>query len=301
MKGSLFNQIETFLTIAQEGSIRGAARKLELSPPAVSNALKQLESYLGLPLFTRTTRTIEFTEAGKCLMEQTSPAMNALHQALESVQDLSQIPSGKVRITVPRFAYQLIVEPIYAEFCSLYPEVELEISVSNTSINIIKEGYDAGIRFGHRIEEGMVARPLMPKMKEALFATPDYLERFGSPSTPQDLQHHKLIQYRYMPSNQLAPLELNDKGETIRLDPPLSMIVNDTDLMIDAASKGLGIGRIVGPMIQEGLSSGQFIPILEEYWIEYPGLYIYFPQHSQKARRVRVLVDFICQKSTTLL
>lgn len=299
MKGSLFNQVDTFITIAQEGSIRGAARKLELSPPAVSNALKQLEFHLGLPLFTRTTRTIELTEAGKCLMGQASPAMDALYLALESVKDLSQVPSGKVRITVPRFAYQLIVEPIYAEFCALYPEIELEISVSNTSINIIKEGYDAGIRFGHRIEEGMVARPLMPKMKEALFATADYLERFGTPRSPQDLQHHKLIQYRYMPSNQLAPLELNDKGETIRVTPPLSMIVNDTDLMIDAASKGLGIGRIVEPMIREALSSGKLIPILEEYWFDYPGLYIYFPQHTQKARRVRVLVDFLCQKNAS--
>lgn len=164
------------------GKHSGAARKLELSPPAVSHALKLLESHLGLPLFTRTTRTIELTEAGKCLMGQASPAMDALYRALESVQDLSQVPSGKVRITVPRFAYQLIVQPIYAEFCSLYPEIELEISVSNTSINIIKEGYDAGIRFGHRIEEGMVARPLMPPMKEALFATADYLERFGTPA-----------------------------------------------------------------------------------------------------------------------
>ncbi|WP_199459085.1 LysR family transcriptional regulator [Vibrio owensii] len=297
MNGTTYNQLMMFHTIAQEGSITAAARKLEIAPPSVSQALKMLEEQLGLPLFTRTTRRIELTEAGQLLYERTLASMSELNLAVESVSDLSRVPSGKVRITVPRFVYQSLLKPIYIEFCQRYPSIQLEISVSDKAIDIIRDGFDMGIRFGDRVEEGMIARQLTLPVKEALFASPGYVEQYGLPKTPDDLKQHKLIQYRFISSNQVAPLNLNNQGETTTVNMPTALIVNDTDVMIDAAHNGLGIGRIVTPMVEEGFKKGEIVPVLEEYWQPYSGLYVYFHKNTQKAKRVRVLIDFLLEKA----
>nr|WP_232313043.1 LysR substrate-binding domain-containing protein [Enterovibrio coralii] len=169
----------------------------------------------------------------------------------------------------------------------------MEISVSDAAVNIIDDGFDVGIRFGHKIEEGMIARPLTKDCREALFASPAYVEKHGAPKTLQDLQQHKQIQYRFITSNQLAPLVLTDNGEQVTVAMPASLIVNDTDLMVDAATKGLGIGRLVEPVVEEQLKQQTLIPILEQHWHTYPGMYVYFHQNTQKAKRVRVLIDFL--------
>lgn len=298
MNGTTFNQLVMFHTIAQEGSITKAAQKLQIASPSVSNALKALETRLELPLFIRTTRRIELTEAGRQLYDSTIDSVNELNYAFDSVGELSKVPSGKVRITLPRFVYQYLLQPVYVEFCNRYPGVELEISVSDAAIDILKEGYDLGIRFGDRVEDGMVVRQLTSPMSEALFASPAYIKRNGIPLTPDDLKAHKLIQYRFITSNQLAPLELNRSGETISVDMPKALVVNDTDLMLDAAIKGLGIGRIVEPMITDLIKNGELVPILKAYWLPYSALYVYFHQHTQKAKRVRVLIDFLMEKYT---
>lgn len=297
MNGATYNQLLIFQAIVAEGSIRGAARKLEMAAPSVSQALKNLETTLGLPVFTRTTRRIELTEAGRLLYQRTGSALTALSYALESVRDLSEIPTGKVRVTLPRFVYQLFLQPIYAEFCELYPNIELEISLSDAAVNIVSEGFDVGIRLGDRIEDGMVAKRLSPPMREALIASESYLRRYGVPRKLADLKQHRLIQYRFIASNQLAPLDLVDNGQTVRAEMPVALIVNDTDAMVDAARRGLGIGRMVEPVVKEALQQGTVKPVLEKHWCPYPELYAYFAQESQKARRIRVFLDFLSEKS----
>lgn len=300
MKGSTFNQLTIFQTIVQEGSIRGAARKLEMAPPSASHALKQLEVQVGLPLLNRSTRRMELTEAGKMLYEQITGAISTLDYAMESVQDLNERPSGRVSITIPRFAFQFFLRPIYAEFCERYPDIQLEISVSDKAVDILSEGHDMGIRFGDRVDPGMVARQITAPMREALFASDAYIKRHGLPKTPDELQQHKLIQYRFIASNQLAPLTLQSEGQALSVQMPLALIVNDTDVMVDAAEKGLGIGRLVTPLVDEHLKTGELKPVLEENWYPYPSLYVYFMQNSQKARRVRVLIDFLVEKGKLL-
>lgn len=300
IQGTTFNQLTIFLTIVSEGSIRGAARKLEMAPPSVSQSLKKLETHLGFPLFNRTTRRIKLTDAGRLLHEQITESMSSLEFALERVQNLGDTPSGKVTLTLPRFAYQFFLRPIYAEFCQRYPDILLEISVSDATVNIISEGIDLGIRFGDRIEQGMVAKQLTPSMKDALFASHAYIEQHGQPKSLQQLKQHRLIQYRFIASKQLAPLVLQQKGQSVVVDMPGAMIVNDTDLMIDAAEKGLGIGRLITPMVSEKFTRSELVPILQKHWSPVSGLYLYFLQNSQKAKRLRVLIDFLVEKGLEL-
>lgn len=296
MKGTTFNQLIMFHAIVREGSITKAAQKLEIASPSVSNALKGLEEDLGLPLFTRTTRRIELTQAGQLLFDRTRDPINELNFGFESVADLSRVPSGRVHLTTPRFVYQYLLQPIYAEFCQRYPEIELEISISDAAIDILKEGVDLGIRFGDRVDEGMIARQLTPPMREALFASQHYIDHYGLPTDPDELQQHRLIQYRFISSNQLAPLLLDNNGETVNVVMPHALVVNDTGLMQDAALKGLGIGRIVEPMVQEELKSGALIPVLQDYWYPYAPLYVYFHKNTQRAKRIRVFIDFLMEK-----
>ena len=175
MKGATYNQLSIFSTIVKEGSIRGAARQLEIAAPSVSQSLKLLEAHIGMPLFNRSTRRIELTQAGELLFERIGDHLINLDLALDSLQDLNKAPSGRVRVTLPKFAYDFLLRPIYAEFCERYPDIELEISIDDKVVNILDEGFDIGIRFGHRVDEGMVARALTSSMKEALFCSAKYI------------------------------------------------------------------------------------------------------------------------------
>ncbi|USD67009.1 LysR family transcriptional regulator [Vibrio sp. SCSIO 43136] len=293
MKGTTYNQLQVFQAIVREGSIRGAARKLEMAAPSVSQSLKLLEANIGLTLFHRTTRKIELTEAGRLLHERTMSAMDSLNYALESVQELSDEPSGPLRVTIPRFVYNTYFQKVYADFCRLYPQIQLEVSISDAAIDIAKEGFDLGLRFGSIVDEDMVAKQLTPPMKEALFASPSYIEKNGQPKSLDDLKQHRLIQYRFMTSNKLARLNLVENGQETQVEIPISMIVNDTDLMVDAAKEGLGIGRLVYPALEPHLKDKSLLPILETRWSTYPGIYVYFNRNSQKVKRVRVFIDYL--------
>ncbi|OLF79398.1 LysR family transcriptional regulator [Alteromonas sp. W12] len=300
MNGTTFQQLIVFHAIADEGSISGAARQLEMAPPSVSHALKSLEASVGVPLFNRTTRRVELTDAGKLLKQQTHHAIDTLDIAFEEVNALSYTPRGTVRITTPRFAFQQLLAPYYQEFCERYPDLKLEVSINDAAVNLITDGMDVGIRFGDRIEEGMVAKRLTKATKECLFCSPQYAKKYGLPSSIDSLQQHKLIQYRFITSNKLAPLHLWQNQQAVSVSMPIAMVVNDTDLMIDAAKKGLGIGRIVEPMVDELFETGELVPVLKENWFPYSGLFMYFQQHSQKAQRIRALIDFLEEKHAVL-
>lgn len=218
MNNALYNQIRIFQSIAREGNISAAARKLEITPPSVSNALKLLEEHIGHPLFVRTTRRIELTETGQQLLEQTAAAVEVLETSLESLRDQNREPSGAVRITLSRFAYLLILKPAMAAFCQQYPGIQLEISVYDGTVNIIEERFDLGIRFGDILEGGVVARPLMKPFREGLYASSAYLAEYGVPESPADLSHHRLIGYRFITNHRILPLISRPRRATHRGD-----------------------------------------------------------------------------------
>ena len=296
MNNVIYNQIRIFQSIAREGSISAAARKLGITPPSVSKALKLLERHTGHPLFVRTTRRIELTDTGLQLLQQTSLAVESLERAMESIKDLNQQPSGLVRMTMSRFAYLLVLKPFMAEFCLRYPGIQLEISVYDGTINMIEEKFDLGIRFGDILEGGVVARPLMKPFSEGLYASAAYLEEYGVPERPADLHHHRLIGYRFMTSNRILPLLLEDKGEQLTVEMPYQLICNDIDVMADGIRNGLGIGRLFEPVYRLLPDREQLIPVMESYWKTYPPVYLYYLKSTGKTKRVKTLIDFLLSK-----
>lgn len=293
MNNVIYNQIRIFQSIAREGNISAAARKLEITPPSVSKALKLLEQHIGHPLFVRTTRRIELTDAGQQLLEQTSAAIDSLEESLESIRDQNHEPSGLVRITLSRFAYLLILKPVMAAFCQQHPGIRLEISVYDGTVDIIKERFDLGIRFGDILEGGVVARQLMKPFREGLYASSAYLEAFGIPTTPAALYQHKLIGYRFITNNRILPLILDYNGEQLTVEMPGQLTSNDIDVMADGIRNGLGIGRLFEPIHSLQPDKEKFIPVMENLWKTYPPVYLYYPRNAGKTKRVKTLIDFL--------
>lgn len=297
MDSVVFGQLTVFHAVAAEGSITGAARRLGVGLPAVSKSLKSLENKMGVPLFNRTTRRLEITEAGQMLLTRTVDAMQSLSYAVESVHDLGQTPSGTVRITAARFAYQCILRPLLAGIHEAYPQINLEISVYDGTVDILEQGFDMGIRFGDRLEEGMVARRLVAPFREGLYVSEDYVRRHGLPNDPSELGRHHLIGYRFTTSNRMLPLILERDGQELTVDMPTSIVTNDIEVTTDGIRKGLGIGRLFEPVHNQLVDRDKFIPVLKKCWRTYPAVYLYFPKNSQRAKRIRTVIDFLAGES----
>lgn len=292
MDNSTYGQLAVFHAIAREKSISAAARKLGVTVPSVSKSLRLLERTTGIPLFARTTRKISLTEAGQALLNSTAAAMSELDMALEDVMDSGGQPAGTVRLTLSRFAYQLIVRSRLADFYQAFPQIQLELSINDGTVNLVDEGFDLGIRFGNTLNEGMVAREIYPPFKLGLYASAAYLAHAGTPKTPQALPDHRLITYRFTTSNRLSPLVLDNGGVSLAVEMPYAMICNDIDAVCDAVLAGLGIGRIFEPLQQRMHQGEKLIPVLKKYWQPFPAVYLYYQQHSSRAKRVQAVIDF---------
>lgn len=293
MDSVVFGQLKVFHAVAAEGSITGAARRLSVGLPAVSKSLKSLETSMGVPLFNRTTRKLEITEAGQMLLTRTVDAMQSLNYAVESMHDLGQTPRGTVRITAARFAYQCILRPLLEGIHEAYPQINLEISVYDGTVDILEQGFDLGIRFGDRLEEGMIARRLVPPFREGLYVSECYARRHGLPNDPSELSRHQLIGYRFTTSNRMLPLILEREGQELTVDMPTSIVTNDIEVTMDGIRKGLGIGRLFEPVHDQLADRDTFIPVLETHWRTYPAVFLYFPKNSQRAKRIRAVIDYL--------
>ena len=264
MDNSFYGQLNVFQTIAQEGSISAAARKLEIAVPSASQALKLLEQKIGVPLFHRTTRNIQLTDTGRQLLERTEQAMATLHQAFEEVRNFGEQVSGTVRITMARVMYQLVLRPHLAEFHQRYPQIQLEISLNDGLSHLIEDGIDLGIRFGNRLDEGMVVRKLMNGTQEGLYVSQRYAAQHGMPKTPKDLSAHQLIGYRFISSNKIEPLVIAQNGQETAVEMDTPLICNDPEILLDATRQGLGIGRAFTHNMQQQPDRADFVPVLQK-------------------------------------
>lgn len=247
---------------------------------------------MDMPLFWRSTRRVQLTEAGTRLLQQTEPLMRELDSRLEQFLGEEHEPAGLVKITLSRFAYRLIIQPYLAEFNQRYPHICLDISVYDGTVDLMQAGYDLGIRFGDKIDENMVARQLLPSFQEGLYVSKGYLQQYGEPQRDNLHQHH-LIGYRFITTGQSLPLILEKDGQSESIEMPTPIICNDIDTIADGVRAGLGIGRLFTPIHQQLPDKNDFIPVLTDYWRNYPPVYLYYPQASQKIKRVAAVIDFL--------
>ncbi|WP_373778538.1 LysR family transcriptional regulator [Glaesserella sp.] len=294
MNSSDFGQLLIFHSIAQENSISGAAKKLNIAVPSVSKSLKNLEKKIGVPLFLRSTRRIQLTETGLKLWQETQLPMEQLKQIWQTLDEQYHEPNGTVRITLSQVHFDLIFKPVYAEFCRRYPEIVLEFSINNAKVDLLAENFDLGVRLGHSLSENVVAKRIYPPMRQGLYVSQQYAEQHGIPHSIKELAQHRLISLRFISSGKIEPLFLRVNGENQLIPFDNTLIFNDTSMLIDAVSQGMGIGRIFEPLVpKQG-----FVPVLAQHWLTFPESYIYYPPMQHKPKKVQLLLDFLAEKQT---
>lgn len=291
MNPAPFLQLQAFLAVARHQSFSRAARELGVSRSAVSQAVQQLEEQLRVVLLTRTTRSVALTDAGQHLVASAAPAVGQLLSAFTRVAARPGETVGRVRLTVPRVAIPLIIGPVVREFRERHPRIDVEVSVDDRLVDIVSEGYDAGVRFTESIERDMVRVRLTGSTRFVVVGAPSYLERHGAPERPRDLLRHECINFRSRTTGQLYAWELERGKRTWRVPVRGSIVTNDGALALSFVEQGLGLGYAFEPTVTNQLRAGRLRLVLEAYAAVVPGLFIYYPSTAQRSEALRLFIE----------
>jgi DNA-binding transcriptional LysR family regulator len=286
-----FSGLSEFAAVAETRSFTAAAARLGISPAAVSQTVKLLETRLGTPLFIRTTRRVGLTEAGAALYAGIAPATAEIAAALDAASALADAPAGLLRLTVPRMAVDLVVTRVMQAMRSTYPKVAIEVSVDDNAVELPGHAFDAGIRIGEYIERDMVAVRLTEDIQWSIVASPTYLDRSGRPETIEDLIDHDVIGYRFPASGSIYRWEFEREGRSLSVDTKGSVIVNDGTLLVSLAVAGLGLAYVADIAVKDEVASGVLIPVLTRFLPSSAGLHLYFPRHAQRQPKLRAFID----------
>ncbi|MDD0968610.1 MULTISPECIES: LysR family transcriptional regulator [Pseudomonas] len=291
MKNPSTADLSIFLCIAQHLNFSRAAVDLGLTPSALSHSLRALENRLGVRLFNRTTRSVALTEAGERLYARLKPAFRDIDDALEDLNHFRDKPSGNLRITSGRQACELVLLPIASEFLKIYPDIRLEVVESDALLDIVAGGFDAGVRFGNRLEADMVSLPIGPNLRSVVVASPAFLERHATPQKPEDLHALPCIRHRF-PSGSMYRWEFERGGieQEIEVNGPLTL--GDVSLMIGPALQGLGLAYVFEDMAREHMASGRLVQVLADWCPYYPGLHLYYPSRRHVPAPLKAFIDF---------
>ncbi|WP_323160289.1 LysR family transcriptional regulator [Pseudomonas fluorescens] len=291
MKNPSTADLSIFLSIAQHLNFSRAAVDLGLTPSALSHSLRALENRLGVRLFNRTTRSVALTEAGERLYGRLKPAFRDIEDALEDLNHFRDKPSGNLRITSGRQACELVLLPIASEFLQAYPDIRLEVVESDALLDIVAAGFDAGVRFGNRLEADMVSLPIGPDLRSVVVGSPAFFQRHPAPQQPEDLHALPCIRHRF-PSGSMYRWEFERGGIEQEIDVNGPLTLGDVSLMVGPALQGLGLAYVFEDMVSEHLAAGRLVQVLADWCPYYPGLHLYYPSRRHVPAPLKAFIDF---------
>jgi DNA-binding transcriptional LysR family regulator len=293
------SDLTAFLAVARAKGFRVGARASGNSASGLSEAVRRLETQLGVRLLNRTTRSVVPTDAGRRLLERLEPALNEVQAALDVVNGFRDRPAGTLRLNVPVSAARLVLPTIIPRFLAAYPEIRLEVIAEDAFVDVLAVGCDAGIRYDERLEQDMIAVPIGPRVQRfATAASPAYLDQHGRPQHPRDLLKLACLRGRFS-SGAMTPWEFERDGEVVRVDTAGPLIVQlgaATDLVVESAIAGSGVIHLFEDWLRPHLISRRLEPILEPWWQAFSGPFLYYPGRRLLPSPLRAFVDFI--KST---
>jgi DNA-binding transcriptional LysR family regulator len=291
MKSPSATDLSTFLSVATHLNFSRAAVELGLTPSALSHSVRTLENRLGVRLFNRTTRSVGLTEAGERLFARLKPAFRDIDDALEDLNNFRDKPYGNLRITAGRQAAQLVVLPLGAKFLQAYPDVKLEIVADDGLVDVVAQGFHAGVRFGERLEADMVSLPIGAYMRSVVVGSPEFFEQHAVPQKPEDLHGLPCIRHRF-PSGSLYRWEFERGGVTqeIEIDGPLTL--GDVSLMVGPALQGVGLAYVFEDMVRTPIADGRLIQVLGDWCPFYPGLHLYYPSRRHVPPTLKAFIEF---------
>ncbi|EYF05077.1 LysR family transcriptional regulator [Chondromyces apiculatus] len=285
-------ELEAVLAVARRKGFRPAAAELGMSTSALSSAVAGLEARLGVRLFHRTTRSVSLTEAGEQFVARIAPALGDIQGAMEAVNSLRQTPAGTLRINAALGAARAVFAPIVLAYLRRYPAMTVDIVTEGRMIDIVAEGYDAGIRLSEHVPRDMVRVPLGGDLRMAIVASPDYFATHPPPRVPADLAAHECIRAR-LPSGAPSRWELAHHGETLHLDVPGRLILDAPLLMLDAARAGMGVALLAEWYVAKDLAAGRLVRVLAEWTPPFPGLALYYPAGRHLPAGLRAFIEVI--------
>src|SRR5436853_4452669 len=267
--------VEAFLSVAQHRSFRRAAAELGVTPSAISQAVRALETRLGAALFIRTTRNVGLSEAGERFLSRAKPAFEELVAASEVARDLGHRPTGLLRLTVPRAVVPILLEPLIASFCQAFPEVEVEIAASEELVDLATGGFDAGIRMGQFIAADMVAIRLTPSFPFVVVGSPEYLRRRGRPERIDDLRQHACLRIRRS-NGSIAPWSFVNGNKPVEAIVSGPLIAHDFPTILGAAVEDMGLAQVPEPIAASLVKAGKLVHVLERSAPMAPGVFLYY-------------------------
>lgn len=279
-------------TVARHLSFRMAAQELGLSASAVSHAVRSIEERLGVRMFSRTTRSVALTPAGRQLLDLVGPALQDIAAAIDGINDFRDTPQGLLRINAPRPAGELVLGPLVAEFLTRHPKTEVELVLDDGFVDIVEGGFDAGVRYGESLQQDMVALPLGPAQRLMVVGAPALLERVGTPHTPRDLLTLPCVRIRF-PSGARYAWEFEKAGEKIAVDVEGRLTVGEMPLMLQAALAGVGFAYMYEPYAREALASGALVSVLDDWCPPIPGFYLYYPSRKLPTATLAAFIEMV--------
>jgi len=293
MRGSEFTELKAFSAIVEEGSFVRAAARLRVSPPALSQSIRQLEARVGVRLLNRTTRSVSATAAGDALFSRLAVAFGELESAIADVHAARDRPAGSLRINVPRVAAMRFIAPILGDFQRAYPDIALTVIVDDTLADIVEGRFDAGIRLGERLQKDMVAVKLSEDLQMAAVAAPAYLENLAIPRHSQELHQHQCIKFEWPGGGNLYRWEFARGKRALEIAIEGSLTVNDTELMLNAVLDGVGIAYMFEYQVRPWIEQGRLVRFLEAWSPSFPGFYLYHPSSRHVPPALRAFIDFM--------
>ena len=283
-------ELEAAIAIARRGTFRAASIDLGLSTTALSHTIGRLETALGVRLFNRTTRSVSLTDAGRLFMQQVAPSLQDLHAALESVREQRETPSGTIRINAAPFAARSIIKPLVLEFLRRYPDMNVDIVTEGKMVDIVKDGFDLGVRVEGLVPSDMIAVSLGRPQRHAVVGSPEYFEKHGIPMVPPDLLTHSCIRVR-LPDGSLFRWRFEKGGEQVQIDVRGQITLDEASLTRTAVLDSAGLGYLFEQDILPEIDVGQVIRVLADWTPSYPGLCLYYPGRRNLSAGVRAFLD----------
>lgn len=290
------NQLDGLLAFSKVAQYRGfsaAAAALEVSPSALSQAIRALETRLGVRLLNRTTRSVSLTEAGEAYLSRVGPALADMLEAGEQLHALQGRPSGLLRINAARISIAMVLQPLLAGFLQAYPEVQIELTNDEGYVDIVERGFDAGVRMGESVQKDMVAVPLGGPVSVAVVGSPDYFKRHPAPRHPSDLANHNCVRFRFSGSGAIYKWEFTVDGRIVEYEVGGSLTISDSIFSVEAALDGIGLAYTFDALVVDHLKSKRLKRVLTTYSPTFPGFFLYYPSRRQQPPKLKAFVEHL--------